>query len=104
MRYLLFSICSLFLPISEVDGVIWKASSFEILSDLKPPCLQFEIDMATLPIAMKSAAESTDTITELLWQDALRHLKSTNNEVLLPINVTDMIGQGNVDKIKTRLG
>nr|AGS13705.1 HMG mating-type protein MAT1-2-1 [Aspergillus lentulus] len=60
--------------------------------------------MATVPIAMKSAAESTDTLTELLWQDALRHLESTNNEVLLPINVTDMIGQDNVDKIKTRLG
>ncbi|KAK9601303.1 hypothetical protein V6Z92_001352 [Aspergillus fumigatus] len=53
---------------------------------------------------MKPAAESTDTLTELLWQDALRHLESTNNEVLLPINVTDMIGQDNVDKIKTRLG
>ncbi|RHZ43151.1 HMG-box domain-containing protein [Aspergillus thermomutatus] len=60
--------------------------------------------MATVPIAMKSAAESTDTLTELLWQDALRHLESMNNEVLLPINVTDMIGQDNVDKIKTRLG
>ncbi|KAF4237256.1 hypothetical protein CNMCM8980_007132 [Aspergillus fumigatiaffinis] len=60
--------------------------------------------MATVPIAVKSVAESTDTLTELLWQDALRHLESTNNEVLLPINVTDMIGQDNVDKIKTRLG
>ncbi|KAF5862660.1 hypothetical protein ETB97_011298 [Aspergillus alliaceus] len=60
--------------------------------------------MATVPIAMRSAAESTDTLTELLWQDALRHLESTNNEVLLPINVTNMIGQRNVDKIKTRLG
>ncbi|QMW46084.1 hypothetical protein G4B11_009539 [Aspergillus flavus] len=60
--------------------------------------------MTTIPIAMKTTAESTDKLTELLWQDALRHLESTNNEVLLPINVTDMIGQSNVDKIRTRLG
>ncbi|KAE8321092.1 hypothetical protein BDV39DRAFT_197896 [Aspergillus sergii] len=60
--------------------------------------------MTTVPIAMKTTAESTDKLTELLWQDALRHLESTNNEVLLPINVTDMIGQSNVDKIRTRLG
>ncbi|KAB8068059.1 mating type protein MAT1-2-1 [Aspergillus leporis] len=63
--------------------------------------------MATIPtvsIAMKSTAASTDKLTELLWQDALRHLESTNNEVLLPINVTDMIGQSNVDKIRARLG
>ncbi|KAE8403848.1 mating type protein MAT1-2-1 [Aspergillus pseudonomiae] len=60
--------------------------------------------MTMVPIAMKTTAESTDKLTELLWQDALRHLESTNNEVLLPINVTDMIGQSNVDKIRTRLG
>ncbi|KAF7594027.1 hypothetical protein BBP40_010305 [Aspergillus hancockii] len=60
--------------------------------------------METVPIAMKSTVESTDKLTELLWQDALRHLESTNNEVLLPINVTDIIGQGNVDKIRARLG
>ena len=60
--------------------------------------------MTTVPIAMKTTAESTDKLTELLWQDALRHLESTNNEVLLPINVTEMIGQSNVDKIRIRLG
>nr|AZB52179.1 MAT1-2-1 [Aspergillus heterothallicus] len=60
--------------------------------------------MATVPIAMKPEAEPTDSLTELMWQDALRHLESTNNEVLLPINVPDMIGQDNVDQIKTRLG
>ncbi|KAE8148543.1 hypothetical protein BDV25DRAFT_158119 [Aspergillus avenaceus] len=60
--------------------------------------------MTTVPIAMKTSADSTDKVTELLWQDALRHLEATNNEVLLPINVTDIIGQGNVDKIRARLG
>ena len=34
-----------------------------------------------------------DTVTELLWQDALQHLKATNNEMLLPTNVKDVIGQ-----------
>ncbi|KAJ9286288.1 transcriptional regulator family: HMG [Paecilomyces variotii] len=52
---------------------------------------------------IKSAAESMDQVTDLLWQDALRHLTATNNEVLLPINVTDLIGQSNVNKIKARL-
>ncbi|KAL1998214.1 hypothetical protein VTN02DRAFT_6634 [Thermoascus thermophilus] len=42
-------------------------------------------------------------VTELLWQDAMRHLGSTNNEILLPTNVIDLIGQDNVDKIKARL-
>ena len=51
----------------------------------------------------KSAVNSSDKLTELLWQDALRHLGSTNNEVLLPINVTEIIGQTNVNKIKARL-
>lgn len=59
--------------------------------------------MATVSHTMESAPKSTETLTELLWQDALRLLKATNNEVLLPTNVRDMIGQGNVNKIKTRL-
>lgn len=59
--------------------------------------------MAALQVTMTSDAESMDKITELLWQDALRHLESTNNEVLLPTNVIDQIGQSNVDKIKSRL-
>ncbi|KAL4805463.1 hypothetical protein BDV18DRAFT_140950 [Aspergillus unguis] len=59
--------------------------------------------MAAVSIAMKSTAQSADNFTELLWQDALRHLSSTNNEVLLPTNVVDIIGQDNVDKIKSRL-
>lgn len=60
--------------------------------------------MTSIPQALKPTTESSDKLTELLWQDALRHLGSTNNEVLLPINVIDMIGQTNVNKIKTRLG
>lgn len=59
--------------------------------------------MTTAPLTMWSAGESSDKVTELLWEDALRHLKSTNNEVLLPSNVTDIIGQENLDKIKARL-
>jgi hypothetical protein len=59
--------------------------------------------MATAPLAMESTSESLDKVTELLWEDALRHLKSTNNEVLLPSNVTDIIGKENLDKIKARL-
>lgn len=60
--------------------------------------------MNSIPQALKPSTESSDKLTELLWQDALRHLGSTNNEVLLPINVIDMIGQTNVNKIKSRLG
>ncbi|KAL2853880.1 hypothetical protein BJY01DRAFT_243874 [Aspergillus pseudoustus] len=52
---------------------------------------------------MKSTTQSPDNVTERLWQDALRHLGSTNNEVLLPTNVVDVIGQDNVEKIKSRL-
>lgn len=59
--------------------------------------------MTTAPLAAKSARDSLDKVTELLWEDALGHLKSTNNEVLLPSNVTDIIGHGNLDKIKARL-
>ncbi|PWY79413.1 mating-type HMG-box protein MAT1-2 [Aspergillus sclerotioniger CBS 115572] len=59
--------------------------------------------MNSIPLALNHTTESSDKLTELLWQDALRHLGSTNNEVLLPINVIDMIGQSNVDKIKSRL-
>lgn len=59
--------------------------------------------MAAVPLAMESTSRSLDNITEMLWEDALRHLKSTNNEVLLPSNVTDIIGKGNLDKIKARL-
>lgn len=59
--------------------------------------------MASISIAMKSTTQSADNLTELLWQDALRHLGSTNNEVLLPTNVVDIIGQDNVEKIKSRL-
>ncbi|RAL06396.1 HMG-box domain-containing protein [Aspergillus ibericus CBS 121593] len=60
--------------------------------------------MNSIPLALKHTTESSDKLTELLWQDALRHLGSTNNEVLLPINIIDMIGQSNVNKIKSRLG
>ena len=56
-----------------------------------------------VPDIMNLAVDSADKLTELLWQDALRHLGSTNNEVLLPVNVTEMIGNDNVNKIKTRL-
>ncbi|KAL4930214.1 HMG-box domain-containing protein [Aspergillus undulatus] len=59
--------------------------------------------MAAVSIAMKSTTQSADNITELLWQDALRHLGSTNNEVLLPTNGVDIIGHDNVEKIKSRL-
>ncbi|PYH89060.1 mating-type HMG-box protein MAT1-2 [Aspergillus ellipticus CBS 707.79] len=59
--------------------------------------------MAAVPSSSATNAESGDKLTELLWQDALNHLGSTNNEVLLPINVQDMIGQHNVNKIKARL-
>ena len=59
--------------------------------------------MATVAHAMEPTVESMSTVTELLWQDALRHLTSTNNEVLLPTNVRDMIGKENVEKIKSRL-
>ncbi|BCR91626.1 HMG-box domain-containing protein [Aspergillus chevalieri] len=59
--------------------------------------------MATVPYTTNPTTKSSDTVTELLWKDALRHLKYTNNEVLLPTNVRDMIGQDNVDKIKSRL-
>lgn len=59
--------------------------------------------MDTLRLALSLAGESSDKVTELLWEDALRHLKSTNNEVLLPSNVTDIIGQENLEKIKARL-
>lgn len=52
---------------------------------------------------MGPTGDSLNKVTELLWEDALRHLKSTNNEVLLPSNVTDVIGQENLDKIKGRL-
>ncbi|KAL2793305.1 hypothetical protein BJX66DRAFT_306190 [Aspergillus keveii] len=59
--------------------------------------------MATVSIAMKSTAQSPENVMERLWQDALRHLGSTNNEVLLPTNVVDVIGQNNVEEIKSRL-
>ncbi|KAL4821103.1 hypothetical protein BDW67DRAFT_180649 [Aspergillus spinulosporus] len=59
--------------------------------------------MAAVSIAMKSTTQSPDSLTELLWKDALRHLGSTNEEVLLPTNVVDIIGQDNVEKIKSRL-
>ncbi|KAL4980557.1 hypothetical protein BDW66DRAFT_125508 [Aspergillus desertorum] len=59
--------------------------------------------MAAVSIAMKSTTQSPDSLTELLWKDALRHLGSTNDEVLLPTNVVDIIGQNNVEKIKSRL-
>lgn len=53
------------------------------------------IEMADVP--------SMDKLAELIWQDALRHLESTNNEVLLPVNITEIIGQENVNMIKARL-
>ncbi|KAL6238105.1 hypothetical protein BDW75DRAFT_248004 [Aspergillus navahoensis] len=59
--------------------------------------------MAAVSIAMKPITQSPDSLTELLWKDALRHLGSTNDEVLLPTNVVDIIGQDNVEKIKSRL-
>lgn len=60
--------------------------------------------MAAVPLTMQPTGDSLNKVTELLWEDALRHLKSTNNEVLLPSNVTDIIGQENLNKIKSRLG
>ena len=79
-------------------------SNFSLLIPSKPISCFTESTMTAVPIAMKSNFESTDKLTELLWQDALGNLQSTNNEVLLPVNITDMIGQCNVDKIKARLG
>lgn len=59
--------------------------------------------MATVAHTMDSTAKSTDAVMELLWQDVLRHLKATNNGVLLPTNVKDVIGQESVNKIESRL-
>lgn len=52
---------------------------------------------------MDPTAKSTDTVTGILLQDVLRHLKATNNEMLLPTNVRGVTGQGNVNKIKISL-
>jgi hypothetical protein len=54
-------------------------------------------------LTTQPTSASMDCVTELLWQDALHHLDATNNEILLPTNVIDMIGNINVDKIKARL-
>lgn len=58
---------------------------------------------ATHSVMVTPAAESTDQATELLWQDAVIHLGDTNNEILLPVNIVETIGQNNVTKIKARL-
>jgi hypothetical protein len=51
----------------------------------------------------QSASDAADWVTELLWEDSLHHLEATNAEILLPVNVMDVIGKNNVDKIKARL-
>lgn len=58
---------------------------------------------ATQSVMVAPAAESTDQATELLWQDAVTRLSSTNNEILLPTDIVETIGQENVTKIKARL-
>ncbi|KAL1963807.1 hypothetical protein VTN77DRAFT_7873 [Rasamsonia byssochlamydoides] len=52
---------------------------------------------------MNPPSQSLNQATELLWQDALRHLRFTNNEILLPANIVDLIGHRNVEEIKARL-
>lgn len=47
--------------------------------------------------------EPVDRVVELLWHDAMMHLEATNNEVILPYNVVELIGRGNVDKLVGRL-
>lgn len=51
----------------------------------------------------EDTTESMDRTTELLWHDALRHLPATNNEVLLPTNIMEIVGEHNVNKIKNLL-
>ncbi|KAK2757350.1 hypothetical protein FQN54_004864 [Arachnomyces sp. PD_36] len=58
---------------------------------------------ATQSVMVAPAAESTEQATELLWQDAITHLAATNNEILLPRNIIETIGEKNVTKIKARL-
>ncbi|PGH26680.1 hypothetical protein AJ80_01626 [Polytolypa hystricis UAMH7299] len=60
--------------------------------------------MATTAIgSMGSMPGSLDLVVELIWQHGLKDLKNTKNEILLPIDITSLIGHDNVDKIKDRL-
>lgn len=47
--------------------------------------------------------QPVERAVELLWHDAMMHLEATNNEVILPYNVVDLIGDENVAKIAERL-
>jgi hypothetical protein len=53
--------------------------------------------------AINTNSQSLGQATELLWEDALHHLTFTNNEILLPPNIVELIGPRNVDEIKARL-
>lgn len=63
----------------------------------------WSVEMASsTPITDYSSPHVKHAI-EVLWQDALRHLSSTNNEVLLPMDITNFIGPQNLEVIKSRL-
>lgn len=60
--------------------------------------------MATATATLtESVSGSLSLVVELIWQHATNHLKGTNNEVLLPLDIVSLIGPENVDKLKDRL-
>jgi hypothetical protein len=59
--------------------------------------------MATTHPAVAAGANPSQ-VTELLWQDAVTKLGTTNNELLLPVDVKDVIGITGVGILAERLG
>lgn len=61
------------------------------------------VPMSDLAIAMESRTECKEGMMELIWQDALRHLDYSNNEIFLPPDITGIISEQSIDEIKHRL-
>jgi hypothetical protein len=65
---------------------------------------QFSTTMATAqPLMVNPEANSREQATEMLWQTAVGQLRQADSQILLPGNITELIGLNNITKIKARM-
>jgi hypothetical protein len=53
--------------------------------------------------ALGPEAGMATSATELIWNQAVMNFHLTDNEILLPLNITAIIGSSNIEQLKSQL-
>lgn len=53
--------------------------------------------------AVDPEAGMATSATELIWNEAIMNFHLTDNEILLPLNITAIIGSSSIEQLKLQL-